>query len=135
LIETLTLTAGLRDVADPVLQVTIINESRLGKRRLPGDKYTGLAHVRSASTILTKLRWRGENLPVHDSVDQGDRSDGPAGFGLCDGDLAIGAGTSGVFAEPSGSGTFRMWYCAVPQDFLSPSASPTHFPADWRFFP
>lgn len=53
LIETLTLTAALRDVVGPILQVTIINESRWGKRWLPGDKYTERAQVRTASAILT----------------------------------------------------------------------------------
>jgi G3E family GTPase len=53
LIETLTLTAALRDVVGPILQVTIINESRWGKRWLPGDKYTERAQARTASAILT----------------------------------------------------------------------------------
>jgi G3E family GTPase len=53
LIETLTLTATLRDVVGPILQVTIVNESRWGKRLLPGDKHTERAQVRTASAILT----------------------------------------------------------------------------------
>jgi G3E family GTPase len=53
LIETLTLTADLRDVVGPVLQVTVINESRWAKRWLPGDKHTERAQVRTASAILT----------------------------------------------------------------------------------
>jgi G3E family GTPase len=57
LIETLTLTASLRDIVGPILQVTVINESRWGKRWLPGDKYTERAQARTASAILTN---RGE---------------------------------------------------------------------------
>ena len=53
LIETLTLTPALRDVVYPILQVTVINESRWGKRWLPGDKHTERAQVRTASAILT----------------------------------------------------------------------------------
>jgi G3E family GTPase len=53
LIETLTLTAALRDVVGPILQVTVINESRWGKRWLPGDKHTERAQVRTASAILS----------------------------------------------------------------------------------
>ena len=53
LIETLTLTAALRDVLGSILQVTVINESRWGKRWLPGDKHTERAQVRTASAILT----------------------------------------------------------------------------------
>jgi G3E family GTPase len=53
LIETLTLTPELRDVVGPILQVTVINESRWGKRWLPGDKHTERAQVRTASAILT----------------------------------------------------------------------------------
>jgi G3E family GTPase len=53
LIETITLTADLRDVVGPVLQVTVINESRWAKRWLPGDKHTERAQVRTASAILT----------------------------------------------------------------------------------
>lgn len=60
LIETLTLTAALRDVVGPILQVTVINESRWGKRWLPGDKYTERAQVRTASAILTN---RSEAAP------------------------------------------------------------------------
>ena len=57
LIETLTLTAALRDVMGPILQVTIVNEARWGKRLQPGDKYTERAQIRTASAILTN---RGE---------------------------------------------------------------------------
>jgi G3E family GTPase len=57
LIETLTLTAALRDLVGPILQVTVINESRWGKRWLPGDKHTERAQVRTASAILSN---RGE---------------------------------------------------------------------------
>ena len=53
LIETLTLTAALRDVLGSILQVTVINESRWGKRWLPGDNHTERAQVRTASAILT----------------------------------------------------------------------------------
>jgi G3E family GTPase len=53
LIELLTLTASVRDLLGPILQVTVINESRWGKRWLPGDKYTERAQVRTASAILT----------------------------------------------------------------------------------
>jgi G3E family GTPase len=53
LIETLALTASLRDVIGPILQVTVINETRWGKRWLPGDKHTERAQVRTASAILT----------------------------------------------------------------------------------
>jgi G3E family GTPase len=53
LIETLTLTAALRNVLGSILQVTVINESRWGKRWLPGDKHTERAQVRTASAILT----------------------------------------------------------------------------------
>jgi G3E family GTPase len=53
LIETLTLTPELHHLAGPILQVTIINESRWGKRWLPGDKHTERAQVRTASAILT----------------------------------------------------------------------------------
>jgi G3E family GTPase len=53
LIETLTLTAALRDVVGPILQVTVINESRWAKRWLPGDKHTERSQVRTASAILT----------------------------------------------------------------------------------
>jgi len=53
LIETLTLTGALQDVVGPILQVTIINESRWGKRWLPGDKHTECAQVRTASALLT----------------------------------------------------------------------------------
>jgi G3E family GTPase len=57
LIELLTLTADVRELLGPILQVTIINESRWGKRLLPGDKHTERAQVRTASAILTN---RGE---------------------------------------------------------------------------
>jgi G3E family GTPase len=60
LIETLTLTADLRDVVGPILQVTVINGSRWGKRWLPGDKHTERAQVRTASAILTN---RSEAAP------------------------------------------------------------------------
>lgn len=53
LIETLTLTPELRGVLGAILQVTVINESRWGKRMLPGDKETERAQVRTASAILT----------------------------------------------------------------------------------
>lgn len=53
LIENLTLTASLHDVVGPILQVTVINESRWAKRWLPGDKHTERAQVRTASAILT----------------------------------------------------------------------------------
>lgn len=53
LIETLTLTPELRDVLGAIIQVTVINESRWGKRWLPGDKNTERAQVRTASAILT----------------------------------------------------------------------------------
>lgn len=57
LIETLTLTPTLRDRIGPILQATIVNESRWGKRWLPGDKRTERAQVSTASAILTN---RGE---------------------------------------------------------------------------
>lgn len=57
LIETLTLTPALRDRIGPILQVTVVNESRWGKRLLPGDKRTERAQVSTASAILTN---RGE---------------------------------------------------------------------------
>jgi G3E family GTPase len=53
LIEILTLTGALRDIVGPILQVTVINESRWGKRWLPGDKHTERAQVRTASALLT----------------------------------------------------------------------------------
>lgn len=53
LIEMLTLAPALRDTVGPVLQVTIINEARWGKRWLPGDKHTEQAQVRTASAIIT----------------------------------------------------------------------------------
>ncbi len=53
LIETLTLTAALRDVVGPILQVTVINESRWVIRWLPGDKHTERAQVLTASAILS----------------------------------------------------------------------------------
>lgn len=57
LIETIALTPALRDVVGDVVQVTIINEARWGKRWLPGDKLTERAQARTASAILTN---RGE---------------------------------------------------------------------------
>lgn len=57
LIETLTLTASLREVIGPILQVTAINEARWAKRQLPADKEIERAQVRTASAILTN---RGE---------------------------------------------------------------------------
>lgn len=57
LIETLTLTPALRDRIGPILQATVVNESRWGKRWLPGDKRTERAQVSTASAILTN---RGE---------------------------------------------------------------------------
>lgn len=56
LIEMLALTGSLREIVGPILQVTIINESRWAKRSLPGDKQTERAQVRTASAILTN-RW------------------------------------------------------------------------------
>jgi G3E family GTPase len=53
LIETLALAGALRDIVGPILQITVINESRWGKRWLPGDKHTERAQVRTASAILT----------------------------------------------------------------------------------
>jgi G3E family GTPase len=53
LIETLALTPSLREIAGPILQVTIINEARWGKRMLPGDKHTERAQVRTASAVVT----------------------------------------------------------------------------------
>jgi G3E family GTPase len=53
LIETLTLTGVLRDRLGPIIQVTIINESRWGKRLFPGDKRTERAQASTASAILT----------------------------------------------------------------------------------
>jgi G3E family GTPase len=57
LIEILMLTPKIRDLLGPILQVTIINEARWGKRWLPGDRYTERAQARTASVILTN---RGE---------------------------------------------------------------------------
>jgi G3E family GTPase len=53
LIEILTLTPQLRKMIGKVTQLTVINESRWGKRWLPGDKYTERAQARTASAILT----------------------------------------------------------------------------------
>ncbi len=53
LIEILTLTPSIRHLLGPVLQLTIINEARWGKRWLPGDKHTERAQARTASAILT----------------------------------------------------------------------------------
>jgi G3E family GTPase len=53
LIETLTLSPMLRDLVGPILQVTVINESRWAKRWLPGDKRIERAQVSTASAILT----------------------------------------------------------------------------------
>jgi len=52
LIETISLSPDLRDTVGPVLQVTIINEARWGKRWLPGDKHTEQAQVLTASAII-----------------------------------------------------------------------------------
>jgi G3E family GTPase len=60
LIETLTLTPALKNFVGPLLQVTIINESRWGKRLLAGDKRTERAQASTASAILTN---RGETAP------------------------------------------------------------------------
>ena len=57
LIETLTLSPQLRDRIGPILQATVVNESRWGKRWLSGDKRTERAQVSTASAILTN---RGE---------------------------------------------------------------------------
>jgi G3E family GTPase len=57
LIETITLTPSSRDVVGHVLQVTVVNEARWGKRWLPGDRQTERAQARTASVILTN---RGE---------------------------------------------------------------------------
>ncbi len=45
----------------------------------------------------------GVGAGVHDSQGSGDGDgfDGPAGFGLGEGNLVVGAGSSGVFAEPA----------------------------------
>jgi G3E family GTPase len=61
LIETLTLTGVLRDRLEPILQVTIINESRWGKRLLPGDKRTELAQASTASAIVTNRSERASD--------------------------------------------------------------------------
>ncbi len=53
LIEILTLTPQLREIIGTVTQLTVINESRWGKRWLPGDKSTERAQARTASAILT----------------------------------------------------------------------------------
>jgi G3E family GTPase len=53
LIEILTLTPQLREIIGTVTQLTVINESRWGKRWLPGDKYTERAQARTASAIFT----------------------------------------------------------------------------------
>jgi len=53
LIETLSLTPALRGLIHPIMQATIINEARWGKRWLPGDKRTEEAQARTASVILT----------------------------------------------------------------------------------
>ncbi len=58
LIETISLTPSLREVIGTVVQVTVINEARWGKRWLPGDRQTERAQARTASAILTN---RGEN--------------------------------------------------------------------------
>lgn len=57
LIEILTLTPRLRDRLGAILQVTVINEKRWGKRWLPGDKRTERAQAATASAIFTN---RGE---------------------------------------------------------------------------
>lgn len=51
LLETLTLTPSLREMIGKVTQITVINESRWGKRWLPGDKLTERAQVRTASIV------------------------------------------------------------------------------------
>ncbi len=53
LIEILTLTPKLQNVLGQIIQLTVINEARWGKRWLPGDKYTERAQARTASAILT----------------------------------------------------------------------------------
>jgi G3E family GTPase len=53
LIEILTLTPALQSVLGQIIQLTVINEARWGKRWLPGDRYTERAQVRTASAILT----------------------------------------------------------------------------------
>jgi G3E family GTPase len=57
LIETLTLTAAVREVVGSILQLTVVNESRWGKREHASDQHTERAQVRTASAILTN---RGE---------------------------------------------------------------------------
>lgn len=64
LIETITLAPDLRDIVGPVLQVTIINEARWGKRRLPGDKHNEKAQVRTASVILTNRGERATDIQL-----------------------------------------------------------------------
>jgi G3E family GTPase len=61
LIETLTLPADLRNLLGPIVQVTIINEARWGKRWLPGDIHTERAQVRTASAILTNRTERASD--------------------------------------------------------------------------
>jgi G3E family GTPase len=53
LIEILTLTPQLQNLLGQIIQLTVINESRWGKRWLPGDKHTERAQARTASALLT----------------------------------------------------------------------------------
>jgi G3E family GTPase len=61
LIETITLTASLKKRVGAILQATIINESRWGKRLLPGDKRTERAQASTASVILTNRSERASD--------------------------------------------------------------------------
>lgn len=71
LIETLTLTASLQKRVGTILQATIINESRWGKRLLPGDKRTERAQVSTSSVILTNRSERAsdnQKRKLHDDL-------------------------------------------------------------------
>ena len=57
LIEAITLSPSLGERFSPVLQVTVINESRWQKRLLPGDRRIEAAQLRTANFITTN---RGE---------------------------------------------------------------------------
>lgn len=61
LIEVLTLTPGIRNRIGLIRQITLLNESRWGKRTHPGDSALERAQVRTASVILKN---RGELATV-----------------------------------------------------------------------
>ncbi|MFC7338345.1 CobW family GTP-binding protein [Haloferula chungangensis] len=53
LIEILTLTQALRERVGPILQLTVLNEARFGKRLMQVDQHLEKLQIRTASAILT----------------------------------------------------------------------------------